>query len=151
MSSLFSNDEKAAYQAIIRDVHDSFSRPITGYKPITISSFTENTSHNYLYADSDPNITVTTNTVSGVFDARVKYLDVNVLSAYLQNIILNDAGIKKGQAVVQFKLDKNDYTTWLKDAEYIKLDDVTLKKISERRNHGLFNPTFVSVLFGEVV
>ena len=151
MPSLLSNDEKVFYQSAIRDIASTFERAITGYKPITISSFTENTNYNYLYSNSDPSVTTTTNTVSGVFNARVHYLDVNVLSEYLQKIILNDAALKKGQTVVQFKMNQDDYNTWLKDAEYIKLDDVTLKRITEKRNFGLFTPEYVSALYGEVV
>ena len=148
--SLLGNIEKAFYQQVIRDLHDSFARTITGYKPINITSFSETSNYNYLYTNNDPSLILNTQTSSGIFQSRVKYIDINLTSEYTQKIVLEDSSIKKGQALVQFKFDKAGYA-WLKDAQYIQLDDVKLKKISERRNHGLFTPEYISQLWAEVV
>ncbi|MEK6880391.1 MAG: hypothetical protein AABY22_12315 [Nanoarchaeota archaeon] len=150
MPSLIDHTIKNEYQNVLNDLHLTFARSLTGYKPVNITSFTESNNLNYIYGDKQPDVTITSTTVSGVFDARVKYQDVTKTSDYIKSVIDGDINIKKGGALIQIKLTLSDFTTYLEGAKYIKFDDITCTILTEPRNHGLFNPIYKTVLLAEV-
>src|SRR5688572_1029364 len=147
---LFTAAEKTALQGYLNDVWDTFKVPVTGYKKVNVESFAENVNYNHLYRDNQPSVSITTNTVSGVFNATVNYFEIGKISEYFKEIVLDDVTYKKGGALVKLSCDKEGYN-WLKDSVYIKLDDLTFKRVTEARARGLFGPNHWDFWIAETI
>lgn len=152
--NLFDNAAQVELQNAIRDIHDTFSHPVTGYKLTSIDTVTQGTDYNhnytsYLYANTQPNTTVTTNTVSGVFDIRVGYVPMTQRGRNIQQFVADDIRLKKGATLIKLKMTQAAWA-FIKDAQFVHLDDMKTVVVTSHVNHGLFFMEYVDVILGEV-
>lgn len=139
---LISDAEKASLIADLDNVAQVWNRSITGYKPVNISAQSSTDSFNYIYQNTTPESSITTTTVSGVFDARVWYLPAD--SNYIKNIPIDDAQLKASKGIIRLKLNEAGYA-FISDSKYVKFDDRTCQVVSDIRRHGLFGADYITL------
>jgi hypothetical protein len=141
MSNLISDLEKAIFSSAIDDLHDTLSRPIT----VWLKSLTENTvlDSNFDAFYDKPSLNTSYTWVSGVFPARVKYLDKQDLDFSISFAARqqNQIELKQVFRVARIKV-KKDAADYIDKCEKITLDGADFYVITSSNDHGLFSPNY---------
>ena len=138
MASLLTAAQKASYEAVMQNMHDTFARTIYAYKEAQ-----------KIIVSTDPNFNCLYNNVKGVsqivrksqfqtLNARILYVDKNMEEMYnvdTQIKVVRDIG------EVRIKLDADGYA-YFKDAKRVEIDGRLFYKITDVKKHGLFRPKF---------
>ena len=144
MASLFTDAQKAAFEATQVQVHDTFARPITIFKNSQKTVIFSNPDHNFIF-DAGPNQTTVQETiVSGVFNARILYKPDQKSDMFRAGDgALNQAQIfqQMPQGDVRLKLDITG-RNFLLEATRVEFDGTIFNIKTDQRPHGLFTPQF---------
>lgn len=144
---ILSSTEKAVYQSVIRDIHDTWKRPITIFKTPERIILTENPNFNFVYDDSAPNTVENYTVNSGIFYARIFYMKSDVDNATvltapnLGKSEFGDARLINPFNMVQIKIDESGHQ-FIQGAKLIEIDTEKYSVLSAGRRHGLFIPEY---------
>lgn len=141
MAGFISNQKKAAYGNVFNKLHDTFSRPITIWKTPERIVISSDPGYNFLYNEQE-SINVEYVPVSGVFDARILWMDPSKLSD--QQEIREE--IRGNVCRLKIKKDALDF---LDDAEKIEIDGKIVQQFGSSKPHGLFEVDFYTLYFKE--
>lgn len=140
MASFLTAAQKAAYESVMQDMHDTFARSIFAYKESQKVIVSTDPNFNYLY-----------NNVKGVSKivrkSQFKSLLARVLYMDKQTEVNFDADVSSQIKVshdigeVRIKLDADGYA-YFKDAKRVEIDGRLFFKVTDVRPHGLFRPKF---------
>ena len=140
MASFLTAAQKAAYESVMQDMHDTFARSIFAYKESQKVIVSTDPNFNYLY-----------NNVKGVSQivrkSQFKSLLARVLYMDKQTEVNFDADVSSQIKVshdigeVRIKLDADGYA-YFKDAKRVEIDGRLFFKVTDVRPHGLFRPKF---------
>lgn len=141
---LLSQSEKAALEAEIYNIHDTFSRPIYMWKQRQQVVISESDSHNYIWDSAPQNTTTIDTIVSGQFNARILYgkkQNVDPFKARQSNQAESQSAAELQLGEVRVKLDPTG-AAFMNDAKRATFDNETFEIVSSERPHGLFTPKF---------
>lgn len=140
MPSYLNPQQKAAYEAVMQNMHETFARTIYAYKD-----------SKKVIVSTDPNFNFLYNNVKGVSttlkQSQFKALSARVLYMDKQNEITFDSQVNSQIKVshdigeVRIKLDAEGYD-YFKDAKRVEIDGRLMFKVTDVKKHGLFKPKF---------
>lgn len=145
MSSLISDDDKAAIQAVFTDIHDTFARDITVYKLGEAVFVDTDGSHNPLYSE-ESSLIQENELVPFTVKARVKYGSQQGREGLGANAQL---GIQVPDGTIRLKVDETTYGL-ITEAKKIKVDDRLCELISAPARPGPFSPNFWTVFLKQI-
>ena len=140
MASFLSAAQKAVYEAVMQDMHDTFARSIYAYKESQKVIVSTDPNFNFLYNNVKGVNQIVRKTQFQKLDARVLYMDK-------QKEVMFDAEVNSQIKVqhdigeVRIKLDYEGYS-YFKDAKRVEIDGRLFFNITDVRPHGLFRPKF---------
>lgn len=147
MSDLIPDSDKVDLASNFFDIHNTFSRPIIIYKTANQTIITTNPNYNFVYQNDGGN-TVDYVPVSGVFNARIKYDDRQVIDYFTKRDVGVEAAGAQGEVrlaqekgFVRIKVAADAYE-FMKDCDRVTFDDCSFEIILGRRPHGLFGVDF---------
>jgi len=140
--NLIPNSEQLLYDNVFNDIHDTFSRPILIYKTPERIIISTNTSYNFIYNDAQEGIEVQYVPVSGIIDARIKWLDPSDLKGQ------KDIKEEVHGNIVRLKIKKEDMD-WFNEWKRIEIDGRTVQFFGTSQPHGLFDPNFYTIYLEE--
>jgi hypothetical protein len=138
MASLLTAAQKASYEAVMQDMHDTFARTIYAYKEAQKVIVSTDPNFNYLYNNVKGVSQIVRKSQFKALSARILYVDKNMEEMYNVNTqikVVRDIG------EVRIKLDTDGYD-YFKDAKRVEIDGTLFYKITNVRKHGLFRPKF---------
>jgi hypothetical protein len=138
MASLLTAAQKASYEAVMQDMHDTFARTIYAYKEAQKVIVSTDPNFNYLYNNVKGVSQIVRKSQFQTLNARILYVDKNKEEMY--NV---DTQIKVERDIgeVRIKLDADGYA-YFKDAKRVEIDGRLFYKITDVKKHGLFRPKF---------
>ena len=140
MASFLSAAQKAVYETVMQDVHDTFARIIYAYKESQKVIVSTDPNFNFLYNNVKGVKKIIRKTQFQQLSARVLYMDK-------QKEVMFDAEVGSQIKVqhdigeVRIKLDAEGYS-YFKDAKRVEIDGRLFFTITDVRPHGLFRPKF---------
>lgn len=143
MASLFSDDEKAFFESLIDDVHDTFKREIYVYSEGTNLVMSLDPNYNGFYQRNVPNVQVTP--IRTTIQARIKYAAEQPVDGINQETIDFQTKVFLPAGSVRLKVDASGYEV-MKDARRIEFDGRTFIPESTNRPHGLFAPKYYTFI-----
>lgn len=140
MASFLSAAQKAVYEAVMQDMHDTFSRSIFAYKESQKIIVSTDPNFNFLYNNVKGVNKIVRSTQFKKLAARVLYMDKQKEVMFDSEV---DSQIKVQHDIgeVRIKLDAEGYS-YFKDAKRVEIDGKLFFNITEVRPHGLFKPKF---------
>jgi hypothetical protein len=140
MPSFLSPEEKAQYEAVMQNMHDTFARTIFAYKDSKKIIVSTDPNFNYLYNNVKGVSKTIRKTQFKLLNARVLYMDKQTEVNFDAEV---NSQIKVSHDIgeVRIKLDAkgNEY---FKDAKRVEIDGRLMFKVTDVRKHGLFRPKF---------
>lgn len=139
MANLISDADKVIYESAIQDIADTFGRDIVAWKRSAERVVTANDDNDSFYDNKKkPNITYTYQT--GVFKARIKYIDRQDKEFY---IAMSDAQVQVTQDTQLVRLKINvENCDFIREADKVTVDGVDFRIVTSPRNHGVFSNNF---------
>jgi hypothetical protein len=140
MASFLTAAQKATYEAVMQNMHDTFARTIYAYKESQKVIVSTDPNFNYLYNNVKGVNEIVRKTQFSALSARVLYMDK-------QNEVMFDSEVNSQIKVqhdigeVRIKLDADGYA-YFKDAKRVEIDGRLFFKVTNVRKHGLFRPKF---------
>ena len=143
-TSLISDSEKTALNAVIDDIHETFAREITVFKEASKVVIITDPNFNPLYNTAGQTTSYINTPVSRTFKARIKYED-DINRRYWSEAGLNSQ-IKLEIIVgsVRLKISAEDYE-FIKDARRFDVDGKRYVLNSTFRPHGLFDNKYYTL------
>ena len=143
-TSLVSDSEKAALEAVIDDIHETFAREITVFKEASHVVIITDPSFNPLYQTAGQTTSIINTPVYRTFKARIKYED-DIGKRYWSEAGLNSQ-IKLEAVVgsVRLKISAEDYE-FIKDGKRFDVDGKRYVLNSTFRPHGLFDNKYYTL------
>jgi len=143
-TSLISNSEKTALNAVIDDIHETFAREITVFKEASKVVIITDPNFNPLYNTAGQTTSYVNTPISRTFKARIKYED-DIGKRYWSEGGLNSQ-IKLEVIVgsVRLKINAEDYE-FIKDARRFDVDGKRYVLNSTFRPHGLFDNKYYTL------
>jgi len=140
MGSFLSSDEKAAYEAVMQNMHDTFARTIYAYKDSQKVIVSTDANFNYLYNNVKGVSQVIRKSQFKALSARVLYMDKQKEVMFDSEV---DSQIKVQHDIgeIRIKLNAEGYA-YFKDAKRAEIDGKLFFKITDVKKHGLFRPKF---------
>ena len=138
MASLLTAAQKASYEAVMQDMHDTFARTIYAYKEAQKVIVSTDPNFNFLYNNVKGVSQIVRKSQFQALNARILYVDKNMEEMYNVNTqikVLRDIG------EVRIKLDADGYD-YFQDAKRVEIDGRLFYKITDVKKHGLFRPKF---------
>ena len=138
MASLLTAAQKASYEAVMQNMHDTFARTIYAYKEAQKIIVSTDPNFNYLYNNVKGVSQIVRKSQFQTLNARILYVDKNMEEMYnvdTQIKVVRDIG------EVRIKLDADGYA-YFKDAKRVEIDGRLFYKITDVKKHGLFRPKF---------
>lgn len=140
MGSLFTSAQKAEYEAVMQQLHETFSRSIFAYKD-----------SKKVIVSTDPNFNFLYNNVKGVsqtinktqfkqIPARIMYMDKQT-EVNFDSEVSSQIKVSHDIGEVRIKLDTEGYE-YFKDAKRVEIDGRLMFKVTDVKKHGLFTPKF---------
>ena len=125
-------------------IHDTFARPIFIFRQSENIIITTNPSNNSLFSNAPFNDQVQNVAVSGIFNARILYKDMEPLGEYepfgIRKLGGDQVNLRKEEGMVRIKLDPTG-ASYLFDAQRVQFDGTIFSIRTSKRPHGLFaNP-----------
>lgn len=139
---LVSDLDQLSYDNVFNDIHDTFSRKIVVYKTPERVVISTNPNYNFMYTDAQEGIDVKYVPVSGLIDARIKWLNPSDLKGQ------KDIKEEVHGNIVRLKIKKEDIE-WFNDWKHIEIDGRTVQFFGTSQPHGLFDPNFYTVYLEE--
>jgi len=138
MASFLTAAQKASYEAVMQDMHDTFARTIYAYKEAQKVIVSTDPNFNYLYNNVKGVSQIVRKTQFEALSARILYVDKNMEEMY--NV---DSQIKVERDIgeVRIKLNAEGYA-YFKDAKRVEIDGRLFFKVTNVKKHGLFRPKF---------
>ena len=144
-TSLMSEDEKLAYQAVINDLAKTFERPLVMYKTPEKVIASTNPNYNFTYGDNQLNGDVASYIVnSGVFNARISAVSAEQANIFAVQNVAIEGRLEQAKNIVKIKLEASG-AAFIKEAKFIDLDGDRYIIISPARKHGLFYPEYSTI------
>jgi len=142
MADLISDEQKLAYGNVFNDIHDTFARPIIIYKIPIKTVISSNLNYNFAYGNEQEGMDVVYTPVSGIFQARISWLDPSALNGFKE--------IKEEihGNVVKLKV-KKDVFDFLDNAQRVEIDGRTVQFFGSSQPHGLFGIDFYNMFYEE--
>ena len=145
MASLISDSDKAAYNSVIDDIHDTFARPIVVYKEAEkVVIATSNTFNPYYANNGAAAKTITNVPQSQTFQARIYYWRDFQDEKFNKYDLDNQAKIQLDKGTVRLKVNEACYV-YIKDAKRIEFDGSRFLIDSSFRKHGLFGVQYYTL------
>jgi len=143
-TSLISDSEKTALNAVIDDIHETFAREITVFKEASKVVIITDPNFNPLYNTAGQTTSYVNTPISRTFKARIKYED-DIGKRYWSEGGLNSQ-IKLEVIVgsVRLKINADDYE-FIKDARRFDVDGKRYVLNSTFRPHGLFDNKYYTL------
>jgi len=140
MASFLSGAQKAEYEAVMQNMHDTFSRTIYAYKDSQKVIVSTDVNFNYLYNNVKGVSQVVRKSQFKAISARVLYMDKQKEVMFDSEV---DSQIKVQHDIgeVRIKLNAEGYA-YFKDAKRVEIDGKLFFKITDVKKHGLFKPKF---------
>ena len=140
MASFLTPAQKAAYEAVMQDMHDTFSRTIYAYKESQKVIVSTDPNFNYLYNNVKGVSQIVRKSQFKAISARVLYMDKQKEVMFDSEV---DSQIKVQHDIgeVRIKLNAEGYS-YFKDAKRVEIDGKLFFKITDVKKHGLFKPKF---------
>lgn len=142
--NLVPDSDQLLYDEVFNDIHDTFSRPILVFKTPERVVISTNTSYNFIYNDSQESLDVQYIPVSGIINARIKWLDPSDLKGQ------KDIKEEVHGNIVRLKIKKEDMV-WFDEWKRIEIDGRTVQFFGTSQPHGLFDPNFYTIYLEESV
>jgi len=138
MASFLTAAQKASYESVMQNMHDTFARSIFAYKEAQKVIVSTDPNFNYLYNNVKGVSQIVRKTQFKQLSARILYVDKNMEEMY--NV---DTQIKVERDIgeVRIKLDADGYA-YFKDAKRVEIDGRLFFKVTDVKKHGLFRPKF---------
>lgn len=138
MASFLTAAQKASYEAVMQDMHDTFARTIYAYKEAQKVIVSTDPNFNFLYNNVKGVSQIVRKSQFKALSARILYVDKNMEEMY--NV---DSQIKVARDIgeVRIKLNAEGYA-YFKDAKRVEIDGRLFYKITDVKKHGLFRPKF---------
>ncbi len=145
MPSLISVDSQSGINVVLKNLHDTFSRPITAYKNAQVICNTPSSSFNSIYDNAGASTSVTYTEVKETFMARVYFVKSD------QEFFYNGRGLNGSndklilpQGFVKIIVEE-DAHQFIKESRKVEFDGI-LYSVRSAGNHpnpeGLFGNTF---------
>ena len=140
MASFLSAAQKASYEAVMQDMHDTFARTIYAYKESQKVIVSTDPNFNYLYNNVKGVSKIVRKSQFKAISARVQYMDKQSEVMFDSEV---DSQIKVQHDIgeVRIKLNAEGYS-YFKDAKRVEIDGKLFFKITDVKKHGLFRPKF---------
>ncbi len=140
MPSFLSPEEKAQYEAVMQNMHETFARTIFAYKHSKKVIVSTDPNFNYLYNNVKGVSKTIRKTQFKVLNARVLYMDKQT-EVNFDAEVNSQVKVSHDIGEVRIKLDAegNEY---FKDAKRVEIDGRLMFKVTDVRKHGLFRPKF---------
>ena len=140
MASFLSAAQKASYEAVMQDMHDTFARTIYAYKESQKVIVSTDPNFNYLYNNVKGVSKIVRKSQFKALSARVLYMDRQKEVMFDSEV---DSQIKVQHDIgeVRIKLNAEGYS-YFKDAKRVEIDGKLFFKITDVKQHGLFRPKF---------
>jgi hypothetical protein len=142
MASLVTDNQKILYSDVFNDIHDTFARKIIIFKTPIRTVISTDPNYNFLYGNNQDGFDVSYTPVSGIFDARIKWLDPQALQGYKE--IKEE--IHGNVCRLKVKKDARDF---LDGSERIEIDGKYVQFFGSTQPQGLFNIDFYTMYFEE--
>lgn len=144
MSSLISDAEKAAMEALLSDVADTFARPLTIIRQANEVVIYNNPDNSFIYQNTPFNTETIVTPVTGVFNGRIWYerrqpLDLLSSLGGIRGTDQLDVRVQEGYA--RLKLPPSG-AAFMNGAERVQFDGNSFTIDSTPRPHGLFTPQY---------
>ena len=140
--NLIPDSDQLKYDDVFNDIHDTFSRKIIVYKTPERVIISTNSNYNFIYTDAQEGLEVKYVPVSGVIDARIKWLDPSDLKGQ------KDIKEEVHGNIVRLKIRKEDIG-WFDDWKRVEVDGRPVQFFGTAQPHGLFDPNFYTVYLEE--
>jgi len=140
MPSFLSAAQKASYEAVMQDMHDTFARTIYAYKESQKVIVSTDPNFNYLYNNVKGVSKIVRKSQFKAISARVQYMDKQSEVMFDSEV---DSQIKVQHDIgeVRIKLNAEGYA-YFKDAKRVEVDGKLFFKVTDVKKHGLFKPKF---------
>jgi len=139
MADFFTSGQKQQLEDVFKDVHDTFSRPITIYKKKKEIFVATNQTYNALYKRIKDSTTTKEVVTSTTVQARIQYLNKQYIEEEYAFRAQTALPISEGQ--LRIKLDETGYNTF-KFAKRIEIDGLVWAIKTDASRIGLFTPHF---------
>lgn len=140
--NLIPDSDQLLYDNVFNDIHDTFSRKIVVYKTPERVVISTNSNYNFVYSSTQDGLEVQYIPVSGILDARIKWLDPSDLKGQV------DIKEEVHGNIVRLKIRKEDIV-WFEDWKRIEIDGRTVQFFGTSQPHGLFDPNFYTIYLEE--
>ena len=140
MASFLTAAEKAEYEAVMQNMHDTFARTIYAYKESQKVIVSTDANFNFLYNNVKGVSQIVRKSQFKAISARVLYMDKQKEVMFDSEV---DSQIKVQHDIgeVRIKLNPEGYA-YFKDAKRVEIDGKLFFKITDVKKHGLFKPKF---------
>jgi len=142
MADLISSDQKLAYRSVFYDIHDTFARDIIIFKIPKRTVISSDLTYNFAYGGQQDGTEVTYAPVSGVFQARVMWLNPSTLNGF------KDIKEEIHGNIVKLKV-KKDVFDFLDNAQHVEIDGRSVQFFGSSQPHGLFGIDFYNIFYEE--
>ena len=140
MASFLTAAQKAAYEAVMQDMHDTFARTIYAYQESQKVIVSTDPNFNYLYNNVKGVSQIVRKSQFKTLSARVLYMDKQK-EVMFDSEVGSQIKVQHDIGEVRIKLDPEGYA-YFKGAKRVEIDGRLFFKITDVRPHGLFRPKF---------
>lgn len=143
-TSLVTTEEKAALEAIIDDIHETFAREITVYKEASRVVIITDPSYNPLYQTAGQTTSIVNTPIYKTFKARIKYEDDIGKKYWSEAGLASQIKLEAIVGTVRLKISAEDYA-YIQDARRFDVDGKRYVLNSTFRPHGLFGNKYYTL------
>jgi hypothetical protein len=140
MGSLFTSAQKAEYEAVMQQLHETFSRSIFAYKDSKKVIVSTDPNFNFLYNNVKGVSQTINKTQFKLIPARIMYMDKQT-EVNFDSEVSSQIKVSHDIGEVRIKLDTEGYE-YFKDAKRVEIDGRLMFKVTDVKKHGLFTPKF---------
>lgn len=140
MGSLFTSAQKAEYEAVMQQLHETFSRSIFAYKDSKKVIVSTDPNFNFLYNNVKGVSQTINKTQFKLIPARIMYMDKQT-EVNFDSEVNSQIKVSHDIGEVRIKLDTEGYE-YFKDAKRVEIDGRLMFKVTDVKKHGLFTPKF---------
>jgi len=137
-TSLISDSEKAALNAVIDDVHETFAREITVFKEASKVVIITDPNFNPLYNTAGQTTSYVNTPISSTFKARIQYEDDIAKRYWSEAGLSSQVKLEAIVGSVRIKVKAEDYE-FIKDGRRFDIDGKRYVLNSVFKPHGLFD------------
>lgn len=143
-TSLISSLEKAALEAVIDDIHETFARTITVFKEASSIVIITDANFNPLYRTGGQTTSIINTPVYKTFKARIFYNDDIKKQYWSEQSVNTQIKLQLVVGSVRLKIDAEAYE-YIKDGRRFDVDGKRFVLDSSFRPHGLFDNKYYTL------